>query len=309
MNSKFTKSFLVSIVCLILFVSNSNAQVIKVDSTTNWKKAFRAGLNINQASFSSNWKAGGINSFGFNASLNYIANYKNGKNSWDNQLDFLYGVVNNQGQGARKTLDRIYIETKYGHDINEKWSFTSSLNFISQFDKGYKYEKDANGIEVGSLISDFMAPAFITSAWGVEYHPVDYFKLRLSPFSPRVTVVTDNNGRFNAVDPIKPYGVEVGSSARYEWLAFQLQAEFNKDIAKNMNLKWRYMMFANYETLALKTIDHRLDINLVAKVNKFVNVSVGGILLYDFDQDSGLQLSQAFSLGILYSFQNFEEKK
>jgi hypothetical protein len=308
MNSKITKSFIGSIVCFVLFAFSANAQVIKVDSTSNWKKTFRTGLNINQASFSSNWKAGGINSFGFNAFLNYTANYKKGKNSWDNQFDFLYGVVNNQGQGARKTLDRIYLETKYGRELNEKWSFTSSLNLISQFAKGYKYET-VNGIEERALISDFMAPAFITSAWGLEYHPVEYFKVRFSPFSPRVTILSNNNGRFNAVDPVAPYGVEVGSDTRYEWLAFQMQAEFNKDIAKNVNLKWRYVMFANYETLELKTIDHRLDLNLVAKVNRFVNVSVGGILLYDFDQDSGVQLSQAFSLGILYSFQNYEEKK
>jgi hypothetical protein len=308
MNSKITKSFIGSIVCFVLFAFSANAQVIKVDSTSNWKKTFRTGLNINQASFSSNWKAGGINSFGFNAFLNYTANYKKGKNSWDNQFDFLYGVVNNQGQGARKTLDRIYLETKYGRELNEKWSFTSSLNLISQFAKGYKYET-VNGIEERALISDFMAPAFITSAWGLEYHPVEYFKVRFSPFSPRVTILSNNNGRFNAVDPVAPYGVEVGSDTRYEWLAFQMQAEFNKDIAKNVNLKWRYVMFANYETLELKTIDHRLDLNLVAKVNRFVNVSLGGILLYDFDQDSGLQLSQAFSLGILYSFQNYEEKK
>jgi hypothetical protein len=308
MNSKITKSFIGSIVCFVLFAFSANAQVIKVDSTSNWKKTFRTGLNINQASFSSNWKAGGINSFGFNAFLNYTANYKKGKNSWDNQFDFLYGVVNNQGQGARKTLDRIYLETKYGRELNEKWSFTSSLNLISQFAKGYKYET-VNGIEERALISDFMAPAFITSAWGLEYHPVEYFKVRFSPFSPRVTILSNNNGRFNAVDPVAPYGVEVGSDTRYEWLAFQMQAEFDKDIAKNVNLKWRYVMFANYETLELKTIDHRLDLNLVAKVNRFVNVSVGGILLYDFDQDSGLQLSQAFSLGILYSFQNYEEKK
>lgn len=308
MNSKIRRSLFTSILCSILFAFHANAQVIKVDSTSNWKKTFRTGLNINQASFTSNWKAGGVNSFGFNAFLNYTANYKKGKNSWDNQFDFLYGVVNNQGQGARKTLDRIYIETKYGRELNEKWSFTSSLNLISQFAKGYKYET-VNGIEERSLISDFMAPAFITSAWGLEYHPVEYFKVRFSPFSPRVTIVSDNNGRFNAVDPVKPYGVEVGNSTRYEWLAFQMQAEFNKDIAKNVNLKWRYVMFANYETIEPKTIDHRLDLNLVAKVNKFVNVSIGGILLYDFDQDSGVQLSQAFSLGVLYSFQNWEEKK
>ncbi|HRG10583.1 MAG TPA: hypothetical protein PLJ08_18550, partial [Cyclobacteriaceae bacterium] len=159
-----------------------------------------------------------------------------------------------------------------------------------------------------TLISDVFAPAFVTSAWGFEYKPADYFKLNLSPFSPRVTIVADNNGRFDAVSPINPYGVLVGENTRFEWLAFQMAADFNKDIAENINLKWRYVMFANYETLEAKTIDHRLDLNLTAKVNKFVNVSLGGILLYDFDQDSGVQLSQAFSLGVLYTFQNFSDK-
>lgn len=292
-----------------LIATYSQGQVIRVDSTTYWKKTFRTGLNVNQAAFSSNWKAGGVNSFGFNALLNYKANYKKNKTSWDNQFDFLYGMVNNQGQGYRKTLDRIYMETKVGHDLNKKWSLTTSINFLSQFAKGYKYDKDANGVEVGSLISDVFAPAFITSAWGFEYHPVDYFKLTLSPFSPRVTIVADNNGRFDAADLAKPYGVNVGESTRFEWLAFQMQAEFNKDIAENLNLKWRYVMFANYETIEPKTIDHRLDIGITAKVNKFMNVSLGGIMIYDYDQDSGVQLAQAFTLGMAYSFQNFEEKK
>lgn len=308
MKSKIMSKFYL-IAILIFLATYSHAQVIRVDSTTYWKKSFRTGLNVNQAAFSSNWKAGGVNSFGFNALLNYKASYKKNKTSWDNQLDFLYGMVNNEGQGYRKTLDRIYMETKVGHDLNEKWSLTTSINFLSQFDKGYKFQKDANGVEYGTLISDVFAPAFITSAWGFEYHPVSYFKLTLSPFSPRVTIVADNNGRFDAVDLVKPYGVNVGETTRFEWLAFQLAAEFNKDIAENLNLKWRYVMFANYQTLDAKTIDHRLDIGLTAKVNKFMNVSLGGIMIYDIDQDSGVQLAQAFTLGIAYSFQNFEEKK
>jgi hypothetical protein len=298
---------LITVFALVAFIAQ--AQVIRVDSTALWKKSFRTGLNINQASFSSNWKAGGVNSLGFNALLNYKANYKKNKTSWDNQFDFLYGMVNNQGQGYRKTLDRIYMETKVGHDLNKNWSLTTSINFLSQFAKGYQYNKDVNGVEVGTLISDIFAPAFVTSAWGFEYHPVDYFKLTLSPFSPRVTIVADNNGRFDGADLEKPYGVLKGESTRFEWLAFQMQAEFNKDIAKNLNLKWRYVMFANYETIEPKTIDHRLDIGLTAKVNNFMNVSLGAIMIYDYDQDSGLQLSQAFSLGIAYSFQNFEDKK
>lgn len=300
----------VIIVIMIAFGAiHTQAQVIRVDSTTHWKKSFRSGLNINQSSFSSNWKAGGVNSFGFNALLNYKANYRKNNTTWDNQFDFLYGMVNNQGQGYRKTLDRIYMETKVGHDINKKWSLTTSINFLSQFAKGYKYDKDANGVEQASLISDIFAPAFITSAWGFEYHPVDYFKVTLSPFSPRVTIVSDNNGRFDAVDTIKPYGVNVGETTRFEWLAFQMVAEFNKDIAENLNLKWRYMMFANYQTFEPKTVDHRLDIGLTAKVNRFMNVSLGGIMIYDYDQDSGAQFAEAFTLGVLYSFQNYEDKK
>lgn len=299
------KKLPVSLLFFWISISFASAQVVKPDTTSNWKKKFLFALNLNQASFTSNWKGGGVNSIGLNSQMNYKANYKKGKTSWDSEIDFLYGFVNNEGQGFRKTVDRIYFDTKVGHALSEKWDLYTSLNFLSQFAPGYKYADDNSA----SLISDFLAPAFVTSSWGVEYHPVDYFKLRISPLSPRLTVVQDNNGRFDAVSALNPYGVEVGNNTRFEWLAFQVIADFNKEIAKNMVLRWRYMAFANYETLEAKTIDHRLDLNLAAKVNRFINVNLGAIMIYDFDQDSGVQLSQLFNIGFLYSFQNFEEKK
>ena len=286
----------------------ASAQVIKNDTTSNWLKAFKAGFNLNQASFSSNWKADGVNSIGFNALLNFKANYKKDKNSWDNEFDFLYGSVNNQGQGQRKTLDRIFIDTKYGYDLNAKWDAIASANLQSQFAPGYKYGTDSLGRETSSLISDFFAPAFITAALGFEYHPSDFFKLRLSPVAPRVTIVHDGQ-RFVTADNPTPYGVNPAKVTRYEWYAFQMLAEFNKDIAKNINLKWRYVMFMNYQTLEWKKIDHRLDINLTGKVNKYINVSLGGILLYDYDQGTKVQLSEAFSLGVMYLIQNYKEKQ
>jgi hypothetical protein len=281
------------------------AQIVKPDTASNWKKKFTSALSLNQASFSTNWKGGGVNSIGLNGLLNYKANFRKNKTSWDNELDFLYGFVNNEGQGFRKTVDRIFLDTKLGYSVSAKWDLYTSLNLLSQFAPGYVFNDD----NTQDLISDFLAPAFITSSWGAEYHPTNYFKVRLSPFSPRITIVQDNNGRFDAVSTTAPYGVTLGENTRTEWLAFQLIADFNKDIAKNMNLKWRYMAFANYETLEAKTIDHRLDLNLAAKVNRFVNVNLGLIALYDFDQDSGLQLSQIFNIGFVYSFQNFEEEK
>jgi len=293
---------------LVFFTTCIQAQIVKIDTLTHWKKSFRTGLNLNQASFTSNWKAGGVNSIGFNTLLNFKANYKNGKNSWDNEIDLLYGMVNNQGQGYRKTMDRIFMDTRYGRSVSEHWDFSVAANLQSQFAPGYKYVKDSVGVEHAFQISDLAAPAYVTVSIGFEYHPAPYFKLRLSPMAPRLTVVNDVN-RFVTLANPKPYGLMPNTVTRYEWLAFQMLAEFNKDIATNVNLKWRYILFANYETLSAKTLVNRLDLNLTAKVNKFVNVTLGGILLYDYNQDPGIQLSEAFSLGILYSFQNFEDKK
>ena len=303
------KFALVCALCLIGLSFTSAAQVVRPDSLSNWKKKLTFNLNLNQAAFSSNWTGGGINSIGFNSLFNYKANYSKNKITWDNEIGLMYGFVNNSGQGFRKTIDRIFLDTKIGYKISGKWDLFSSLNFTSQFSKGFKYENDVNGIEQEFLISDIFAPAFITMALGFEYHPVDYFKVRISPFAPRVTIVQDNNGRFDAVGPTAPYGVELGDNTRFEWLAFQLTADFDKDIAKNINLKWRYLLFANYETLEGKTIDHRLDLMINAKVNRFISVGLGGILLYDFDQDDEVQLSQVFNIGFAYSFQNYEEKK
>jgi hypothetical protein len=292
----------------VSLLQTAQAQIVRVDSLSNWKKKFVANLNFNQASFSSNWKAGGINSIGLNALLNYKANYTKGKSTWDNQIDLLYGFVRNSGQGYRKNVDRIYLDTKYGHKLNEKWNLFTSLNFLSQFSKGYTYEDDVNGVEQANLISDIFAPAFITSAWGLEYKPNTYFSVRVSPFAPRLTIVNDPERFITTVGP-EPYGVVPPETTRWEWLAFQLMADFNKDIATNVNLKWRYMMFANYETLEAKTIDHRLDLMLSVKAGRFVNIGLGGIMLYDFDQDNDVQISQVFSFGIAYTFQNYKEEQ
>lgn len=268
--------------------------------TLLWKKKLNFSLNLNQAAFSSNWKAGGINAFGFNTLFNYKVGYKKDLNSWDNDIDFAFGFVNNAGVGYRKTIDRIYIDTKYGYELGDIWSLYSSLNFLSQFANGYNYNEE----DSASLISGFFAPAFITAAIGFEYHPVDYFKVRISPFSPRITIVSDAARFVPTVGP-EPYGVVPPDNVRFEWLGFQLIAEFDKKIYENVNLKWRYLMFANYETVEPKTLDHRLDIDLVAKVGKYINVGLGGILLYDYDQDDEAQLSQVFSIGFLYTFQNY----
>lgn len=263
---KSLKFFILSVILLLSASSYTTAQIIKVDTLTRWKKAFKIGLNLNQSSFSSNWKAGGINSYGFTSFLNYKANYKGDHNSWDNEIDLLYGMVNSQGLGYRKTLDRIFLDTKYGHALSKKWDLSASANFLSQFATGYKYFKAKSGVDSLVTLSDFIAPGFLTTGLGVEYHPASYFKLRVSPLAPRLTIV-NNVTRFITTDNPTPYGVSPDRTSRMDWLSFQMLAEFDKDIFKNVNLKWRYILFANYQKLDVDDLYHRLDFSLTQSLD------------------------------------------
>lgn len=302
-------SGIVSMLLCLPFMSGAQTQTQPAaDSTQYWKTKFNASVNLNQASFSSSWQSGGVNSIGLNSQVNFKANYAKDRHSWDNEIDLSYGFVNNEGQGFRKTVDRIFLDTKYGYELTKKWDIFTSLNFTSQFARGYSYDEDDQGDEVASLVSDILAPAYITSAWGAEYHPTDYFNVRISPFAPRVTIV-ERPERFTETVDEKPYGVKPPDNTRIEWAAFQLDANFNKEIFENINLKWRYLLYANYETLEWERIDHRLDIGLTAKVNKFVNVTLGAVVLYDYDQVDEVQFSQSFTLGFAYARQNYKEEK
>ena len=225
---------LIFMVCILasssVFAQNSD--------TTYWKNAFNGSINFNQAAFTQNWSGGGVNSIGLNALINYKANYLKGKKSWDNEIDMLFGFVNNDGVGYRKSNDRIYLDTKYGHALSSKWNIYGSFNVTTQFANGFKYEKDALDREVATLVSEFMAPGYFTASLGFEYIPTPFFKLRLSPFAPRLTVVKNKELYLN-VD--SNYGVEIGETTRWEWAAFQFLADFDKDLNENLNLKFKYI--------------------------------------------------------------------
>ena len=269
-----------------------------VGADTVWTTSTTFGLNFNQAAFSDNWTGGAVNSLAFSGLFNYLANYKRDAWSWDNTVDLLFGVVNNQGQGVRKSQDGIFLDCKVGYDISEDWNGYGSLNFLTQFAPGFRYVDLPTGGEDALRISDFMAPAFLTFSLGFEYVPTENFSLRLSPFSPRVTFVTDTTVYRNTEDNTN-YGVEIGETVRYEWLAFILLMNWNMNITYIISLQARYLTYANYENLSLDQIDHRLDVTLAAKLTQYINVNFSAIALYDFDQIDELQFSQLIGVGIL----------
>jgi len=291
-----TKYFCLTAMLFFLLSASYAQEEGNAAADTLWRNSINFGFNFNQAAFSDNWTGGGVNSIAFSSLLNTQANYKKGMWSWDNELDMLYGVINNQGQDFRKSQDRIFLDSKVGYDVSENWNAYGSLTFLTQFAPGFRYEELPNGGEDARKISDFLAPAFLTSSIGFEYVPNDFFTLRLSPFSPRITFVTDTT-LINNVP--KNYGVEQGETIRFEWFALQVQAEYAKNLTENINLQTRYMLYANYENLTPEQIDHRVDATLSAKLTSFINLSISAIMIYDFDQINEVQFSQLLGIGIL----------
>jgi hypothetical protein len=272
------------------------APIAPADSVPRyWATSMKVGLNVNESLLSDNWKGGGASTVGLSTLFNGKANYHRNRHTWANQADFLFAFQYSKGEGYRKTLDRLWLDTNYGFDLTKKWGLFTSVNLLTQFASGYQYDDNQ-----ARLVSGLFAPGYITSSYGMEYHPSTRFKLRLSPFSPRLTVVS-GLARFQGAPTDVIYGVDPGHSVRWEVLAAQVLAELDQPLGPNANLKARYVLFGNYETLTPQKIDHRLDLTLTAKVNKYINVSLSGILLYDYDQDPGVQYSQSLALGILLS--------
>lgn len=295
---------LFTIILFLITLGIASAQdstsIVKPD-TTYWLKSIEGTFAFNQASFSGNWTGGGVNSVAFSSGIFARANYAKEKWTWDNTLDLFYGIVKNQDEDGRKSNDRILIDSKVGMKAGEKWNYFLAMTFASQFAPGYRFEDTDR-----TLISKFANPAYLTFSLGMEYKPNDEFSLRLSPVSPRFTFVTDKEIYLNVPDN---YGVPIGETTRREWLAASLLADWNKQLSENLNLKARYGLYANYETLAWDTIDHRLDVILSAKVSNLISVTLSAMALYDLDQDEKIQFSQGLGIGIVYKRGNFPDPK
>ncbi|MEZ0485663.1 DUF3078 domain-containing protein [Fibrella aquatica] len=279
--------------------------------TTYWQKSITGGVNFNQASFN-NWVGGGVNSVAIGGVVAARALYEKGKTSWDNTADFQLGYITQRGI-TRKASDQLIIISVLGHKIKPKWDLFASGTFNTYFAPGFRYDNLPAG-RTDFKTSSFFAPAQFALAWGLAYKPNGEFSMRISPFAPRFTFLFDDDVRFRVgADKViipdrnaSAYGVEAGKSVRSEWLALQLQTVWNKKLSENVSLNARYQLYANYQTL--NAIDHRIDLLIAAKLNRYLSTTFGFIGLYDKDFYDGLQIQQTLGIGLIYNASTFRKK-
>jgi len=262
-----------------------------------WHKNVIFGLNFSQSAFSNNYSAGGISAIALGTNFDYKVEYNKSPLDFTSELNLVYGISKNKGQGSRKTNDRIFFDNKIATQISKHWSFFGSLTFESQFDKGYNYTTDSLGNNISQLISNLMSPGYLTESVGFEYKPVKYFDLRIGTGTARQTFVLDTTIYHN--QPTN-YGVPIGKRMLNE-LAFQVVAALDKDLSKTTHLNVRYALFVPYQQ-ALAYTSHRVDAVLTSKISRLIAFTVNGTLLYDKNTSSQVQGTEGLALGVLYKF-------
>ncbi|MDP4267411.1 MAG: DUF3078 domain-containing protein [Bacteroidota bacterium] len=305
------KKILVTIFLLLLTITlfgqvtekEKEFRTVKADSTKGWEKGGIIMINFGQTSLT-NWAAGGENSATENGLFNFFANYKNGSLRWDNNISLGYGIIH-QGSLSRKSDDKIDLSTKLAKQASKSWYYAALLNFKTQFAPGYNYPNDS------IKISNFLAPAYLVIALGMDYRPKKYLSVFISPLSGRFTLVNDQKladaGAFG-VDPAEYSGsvkIKDGKKMREEFGGY-IKVAFQKDIMTNVNLSSKLEAFSNYLKNP-QNIAINWEMLLSLKVNKYIGASVATQLVYDDavkykNKGPRTQFKEILGIGFSYKF-------
>jgi len=264
--------------------------------TSYWKKGGMGTATFSQVSFYQ-WAAGGENSYSTNGFLSLFANYKKEHISWDNTLGLGYGVIK-QGSLTKKSDDRIDFSSMFGMEASKKWNYSALMGFKTQFAKGYNYPDKVH------VISDFFAPAYLTTSLGMGYKPNDKFSLFLSPLTSKMTFVMDDT-----LSAAGAFGVEPGSKFRAEFGGYA-KLSYIQEIMKNVSLQGKVDLFTNYLENP-QNIDVNAELMLTMKINEFLAATFSTMIIYDDDvtllqsdgtNGPGLQVKEVFGVGLSYKF-------
>ena len=186
-----------------------------------------------------------------------------------------------------KTDDRFDFVSKYGRKAFDKFFYAGILNFKTQMTLGRDYAKDT------AKISNFLAPAYIIGAVGMDYKPITYFSAFLALLTGKLTIVNDqdlaNAGAFGvepAVYDNMGNLIQKGKKSKSEFggyirLLFA-KNDFKSEILKNISITSKLDLFSNYLHRP-QNIDISWETLIALQVNKFINVNINTHLIYDDD--------------------------
>lgn len=271
---KVKKLILLLILLFLSFYSFSSesADTTKkvADSVKAWKITNGFFITFNQIAFS-NWSAGGETSVSGKANNDFKVNYSKNRFKFFHESRLAYGMVGYFNKRIEKTDDKIDMITSFGQTFSKKWATTALISFKSQFAKGYKYPNDS------VIISEFMAPGYLTLSLGTNFKPNDNFQLFLSPISGKFTFVLNQTLADKGAYGVKKAIYDTAGNLIHHGekmlgeLGINIVTSYNKKIMKNVKLNSILNLHNNFleeKSSEIWIFDVDWDTKLVFKINK-----------------------------------------
>jgi len=257
------------------------------DTTLNrWMPGVVAGLNISQIAFS-NWTQGGENSLTWTITGKFNAMYKTEKWEFKNELKAVYGQTKIASDGVKVTDNELFMETVFSYNIGWVVDPFIGNNILTQISTGYDYT-DAGKIE----IADFFDPGYITQSIGFTYGQSKIVQTRLGlAFKETIT----SSFTMYSDDPDTPDKIE---TFKFE-TGIESVTDLKIPIDENTALVSKLGLFSAFDRFDVWDI--RWDNLITAKINKWLNVNLTYLLIYDKVQSPTAQMKQGLQLGITYT--------
>ncbi len=282
-------NYLLMILGCILLTDAVNAQAIVVPDTLNgWEKTWVANLNGSQAAYQ-NWSEGGVNTISGTASTVFTKMFRDGRYTFGFRTSLRYGVSVIDGE-ERKSDDLISLRLRSTYDLAEesKAAAYGAIQFRTQFADGFNYGAKMNPAGGDSLISGFLAPAYLIEEAGLEYNASS--KLQIAGgLALKQTFISDGDLSPN-------YGLAQGDTFRSEG-GFTTSISFQSPIAENIQYSSNLETFTNF-LIPVSETDVFWSNELVGQINSLISASFQYEMRYDNDFSSEVQIKQVLSAGI-----------
>ena len=269
------------------------------DIPEKWKNSGNALFLVNQSSFS-NWTSGGQSSVSGTLKIDYNFNYSDNGWDWDTKVISNFGLNKISGSDfLKKTDDRIEINSvlgkKFNNDIIGRWSYSSFFNFQTQFAKGYRFGRDANGNPNRTEKSRFFSPATVQLGVGMYWKKSKDLWVNVAPMTGKLILV---NRRFteNLNENQTYFGVKKGGNSRFE-LGASIRSYYKSEIFENVTMENRLSLYSDYLDRP-QNIDFDCTFNFIMKVNQYVSTNLIFQFVYDDNEIRRVQVREVLGVGL-----------
>ncbi|MBU1095349.1 MAG: DUF3078 domain-containing protein [Bacteroidetes bacterium] len=271
---------------LIVFAAVISAQEKETDPNLGkWVPSLVTGLNISQISFS-NWAQGGDNSLAFTLMGEFSLKYKTEKWRFKNYVKTAFGKTKLGDADIRQTDNEIYLETVLSLNIGWAVDPFISNSVRTAITEGFDYSKVP-----AVKIADLFDPGYITQSIGFTYDKSEIIQTRLGiafqeTFTNKLNQYSDDPDTKDKIEDFKfDTGMESVTDAKLK-------------LDDNLLYTTKLRVFTRFQSLDVW--DVRWDNAISAKVNSWLNVNLGIILIHEISQTRKTQLKEALQIGIVY---------